>query len=110
MTERVRFYADEHIPPTVIEEIRRRGGDITTVKDAGLRGAADEVHFIHAVAARRAILTQDTDFLQLHASGRPHPGIIYATMHLSVSEIIAGVWQIHEQLTPAEMANRVKFL
>ena len=110
MADRVRFYADEHVSPAVTAGIRRRGGDIITVQEVGLRGAPDEAHFAHAVATGRTILTQDTDFLRFHAAGHAHPGIIYAAMHLPVGEIIRGVVLIRDLLTPEEMANHVEFL
>ena len=110
MAERVRFYADEHVAPAVIAGIRRRGGDIVTVQEAGLRGESDEKQLSYARSSGRVILTQDTDFLRLHNEGRHHSGIIYAPMRLPVGEIIRGLLLIHELLTPEEMTGHIEFL
>lgn len=110
VVERICLYADEHVPPAVTAGIRRRGGDIVTIQEVGLRGATDDAHLAYAVTTGRTILTQDTDFLRFHASGRPHPGIIYAAMHLPIGEIIRGVMLIQELLTPEDMANHIEFL
>ena len=87
MVERIRFYADEQVPQAVTAGIRRRGGDIVTVQEVGLRGEDDDTYLAYAVTTGRTILTQDTDFLQLHAAGHPHPGITYAAMPLPWSKL-----------------------
>ena len=110
MAEAIRFYADEHVKQAITAGVRRRGADIVTVQEVGLRGEDDEVHLAFAASTGRVILTQDTDFLRLHAAGNPHPGIVYAGSHLTVGEVIRGLMLIHDLLTPEEMANHVEFL
>jgi hypothetical protein len=110
MAERIRFYADEHVPAAIIAGVRRRGGDIVTVQEAGLRGADDESQLAYAVNTGRVILTQDADFLRLDAGGHAHLGIVYAGSHLSIGDIIRGLMLLHELFAPEEMANQVEFL
>ncbi|HZU13507.1 MAG TPA: DUF5615 family PIN-like protein [Chloroflexota bacterium] len=49
---------DEHVPSTVSEGLRRRGIDVLTAQEAGLRGAQDEDHLALAAREERTIVTQ----------------------------------------------------
>ena len=110
MPDPVRFYHDEHVPFAITLGVRRRGGDVQTVQEAGLRGATDDEQLAYAVATGRVVVTQDTDFLRLHATGRSHLGIIYASPQLSVGDIIRGLMLIQELLTAEEMVDHLEFL
>lgn len=80
------------------------------VAEAKLRGAPDESHLRKALAEGRVILKQDTDFLRLHAAGRPHAGILYASPKSPIGEIIRGVVLIVSMLDADEMKGHVEFL
>jgi predicted nuclease of predicted toxin-antitoxin system len=91
--------------------LRRRGIDVTTTPEAGLLGATDEQQIAHAMRDGRVIFTQDEDFVAMHASGAPHPGVIYRRPDVrSVGDLIRGltlVWEIYE---PDEIAGRIEYL
>ena len=106
----IRFYTDEHVGRAVIRGLRARGADVLTVSEAGLLGASDHSHLQRAHEERRVILTQDTDFLRLHAQGVAHAGIIYAPQATSVGDLIRGSMLIRQALTAEEMADHVEFL
>ena len=74
-----------------MQGLRERGVDIKTVGEAGLLSAPDTVHIQRARAERRVILTQDSDFLRLHAAGYPHCGIVYTPQGASIGETIHGL-------------------
>lgn len=69
-------------PPAVADELRRRGHDVEAVVEvADLRGQSDAEVFGAALAARRAVVTENArDFVPLAAeyaqAGRPHFGLI----------------------------------
>ena len=69
MAESIRYYADEHVAKAVVRGLRRRGIDVRTVAEAGLRGATDEEHLGLARSEGRVLFTQDDDFLPLDARG-----------------------------------------
>ncbi len=75
---RIRFHLDENIPLDVAIGLRRRGIDVTTTAEARLAGAADEIQLAFAASEGRVLVTQDHDFLKLHADGNTHAGIAYA--------------------------------
>ena len=110
MAPTIQFYTDEHVAKAVVQGLRQRGVDVQTVSEAGLRGASDQDHLSWAYQHQRVLLTQDTDFLRLHASGLPHAGIVYAPQGTSVSEMVRGLMLIHQILKPEEMAGHVEFL
>lgn len=75
MDERIRFYLNETAPRAVALGLRQPRVDVLTAQEAGMRGVPDEQQVAFAPRERRVIVTQDTDFLRMHAEGRPHPGI-----------------------------------
>lgn len=91
MADRIKFYLDEHVPKAVAEGLRRRGVDIVTVQEQGLQAAKDEQHLACATQEGRVMVTQDADFLQLHAAGLPHQGIVYAPQQTSISHMLCSL-------------------
>ena len=84
MSQKLRFYTDEHIANSVVKGLRLRGIDVLTTKEAGMLGANDEEHIALARKQRRVVFTQDDDFLRLHAQGCVHSDIVYAHQRTSL--------------------------
>ena len=102
---------DEHIPYQVVQGLLRRGIDVLTIQQLGLRSAEDEVILQMAEEQQRVIYTRDTDFLRHHAAGTPHPGIIYHhPLAHSFGSAIRVVALTCEVLSLDEIRNRVEFL
>ena len=59
------YHLDEHIPRAVADGLGRRGIDVSTTVEAGLRSATDEAHLAYARAQGRVMVTSDRDFLVL---------------------------------------------
>jgi len=106
----ISFYMDEHVPTAVSQGLRRRGADVLTAQEAGMRGSSDEEHLTLAASEGRTIFTQDADFLRLHASNRAHSGIVYAPQGTPVGAMLQALVLIHDVLRPQEMAGRVEFV
>ncbi len=73
----LRFHLDESVASAVAAGLRRRGIDVTTATDVGLRQADDEVHLQFAMRESRILVTHDADFLVLASRNTPHAGIAY---------------------------------
>jgi predicted nuclease of predicted toxin-antitoxin system len=102
---------DEHISSHLAAGLRRRKIDATTSTEVNLNGASDAAHLSFALSTGRVILTQDDDFLRLHAQGSPHAGILYCRQHtLTLGELLRRVISVHDLLSPEEMAGRIEFL
>ena len=106
----IRYYADEHVAKAVVIGLRLRGVDAVKVSETGLLGADDDVHLKFTLTQRRAIFTQDDDFLRLAARGHAHAGIVYAPQQTSVGHIIRGLTLIHHVLSAEEMMGKIEFL
>jgi predicted nuclease of predicted toxin-antitoxin system len=64
-----------------------------------------------AASSRRVLVTQDADFLRLHAEGVAHAGIAYCRQGaVPIGELLRFLVLIHDLLSPEEMAGRVEFL
>ena len=110
MAERIRLYTDEHVPRAVARGLRERGVDTLRVAEAEMLGASDEEHLAFALGEGRVLLTQDDDFLRLHASGVEHAGIVYARQPRAVGDLIHGLVLVVEVLDAEEMKGHVEFL
>lgn len=70
--------ADENIHPEVVAGLRKRGNDVRTAGDEGLLGSDDVVILRRAHAARRVVMTHDSDFGKLAIqAGEPYTGILF---------------------------------
>ena len=110
MGRKVRYYADEHVSRAVVRGLRARGVDVLTVSEASMLSARDACHMALALREGRVIVTQDDDFLRLHAAGEPHAGIVYAPRHIPIGDIIRGLTLIHQVLEAEEMTGHVEYL
>ena len=110
MSQKIRFYLDEHVSKTVVNGLRLRGIDVLRTQEADMLGASDEKHLGFATREARVIFTQDVDFLRLHAKGINHSGIVYTHQKTAVAAIIRGLILIYQVLEADEMKNRVEFL
>ena len=74
-------------------------------------GATDLAHIEFAASSGRVLVTQDDDFLRLHAKGVAHAGIAYCQQQsMSAGEILRRLILIHDLLSLEEMAGKVEFL
>ena len=111
MPRTIRFHLDENCPRALAAGLRRRGIDVTSTPEAGLLEVTDEVQTAHALSEGRVIFTQDEDFLAIHASGTPYPGIAYCKKDTrSIGEIIRGLILIWEVYEPNDIAGRIEYL
>jgi hypothetical protein len=101
---------DENMPAAVAEGLRRRGVDVLTVQEAGLRGASDESHVAYAQREGRVVVTQDVDFLRIHTRNIAHGGIVFAPQTMPIGAVISGLMLIHELLDHEELIGHVEFL
>jgi uncharacterized protein with PIN domain len=110
VTDRIKFYMDEHVAKSVTEGLRRRGVDVVTVQELGLQAAEDQQHLQRATQEGRVMVTQDTDFLRLHAAGVSHGGIVYAPQQTPVPHMLRALMLVHDVLTAEDMIQHVEFL
>ena len=110
MGKAIRFYTDEHVARAVVRGLRQRGVDVLTAAEVGLLGAKDTDHLALAKSQARVIITQDDDFLRLHAAGVEHAGIVCAAQGTRVSELIRSLMLVHDILEADDMDGHVEFV
>lgn len=101
---------DEHLPMPATRALRRRGIDVVRAQDVGLHPADDAVHLEYATRDGRVGMTQDADFLRLHAAGVHHAGIAYAPQQTPVGYLVRALTLLVDVLEPAEMVDHVEYL
>jgi len=107
----IRFYLDEHIAAGVALGLRRRNIEVTTAADAGMYGADDASQLAFAASSGRVLVTQDADFLRLHADGAAHAGIVYCRQGtVTLGAMLRRLVLISDLLSPEEIAGRVEFI
>jgi predicted nuclease of predicted toxin-antitoxin system len=84
--------------------------DVTTTFEAGLAAALDVEHLGYAFLAGRVMITQDTDFLRLHAEGAVHSGIAFLHQGEKTGYMLRMLVLLFELVTAEEMAGRLEFL
>lgn len=78
----MRLLLDEHFPPGVATELRRRGHDVMAVAERpDPRGSADAILWLATWREGRVLVTRDVrDFMRLvagdRAVARAHPGLV----------------------------------
>lgn len=86
----MRLVLDEHLSPTIAEELRQRGHDVVSVAEAALSGQGDAEVLTWAVSERRAVVTANyADFRTLHelrlSRGEVHFGIVFVPRRFSLA-------------------------
>ncbi len=106
--------ADAHVKSGIVDGLRRQGMDIVTAQELGQSLANDEYLLVLATQASRLMLTNDADFLRLHAqwmlSGRHHCGIVYWAQNMGIGVALRRIMQYVLSTAPQEAADKVHFL
>jgi hypothetical protein len=107
----IRFQLDEHLHNVIAIQLRRRGLDVLTAHEAGLRGATDSDHLRTALTNGRVFGTVDADFPALVASGIDHAGIAYFPGKArNVGEFVNALVLVHGVYSAEEMVGRIEYL
>lgn len=106
----IKIYTDEHVATAVVRGLRRRGIDAVSAGEAHMLGTSDPEHLEYAASQQRVVVTQDDDFIRLHAANHDHHGIAYAPQGTTIGEMINGVMFLYQYLDAADMLRRLEYL
>jgi predicted nuclease of predicted toxin-antitoxin system len=107
----VRYHFDEHMPGAVARALRGFHIEVETTREAGLMGASDEAHLVHAAAHARVTVTIDADYVDLHYAGQAHCGIVFFPRgRRPVGEMVESLRLVHAVFTAEEMVGRLEYL
>ena len=110
----IHLYFDEDVSVGIVENLRTRGFDVLSVRDAGARGKSDDEQMLYAVSQRRAVVTHNrVDFEKQHAkfleSGMKHYGVIVAKRRKD-AEVVAKLLALLDAVTAEEMQNQLSYI
>jgi predicted nuclease of predicted toxin-antitoxin system len=104
------LYFDEHMPEPIGQALVRRGIDVLTPQAANRRGYADPGQLAYATEHGRLMVTRDSDYLALHATGVAHAGILFAQSDAPIGILIETLLLAVQVLSAEEMRNGVVYL
>lgn len=88
--------------------------DLVTAQERGQRQTDDEILLASARSEGRLLLTNDADFLCIHASwmvaSRHHAGIVFRHQDMPVGEAVRRLHQYSLRTSAEAAADAVKFL
>jgi len=113
----IRLYIDEDaMSRALVQGLRARGADVTTVYEEGMTGQSDAAQLAYAAMQGRVIYTFNVgDFCHLHAeylaAGKTHAGIIVVyRQSYSVGEQMRRLLKIVETQSAEDRKNGLHFL
>ncbi|GAB4545852.1 MAG: hypothetical protein Fur002_20350 [Anaerolineales bacterium] len=110
----IHLYFDEDVSVGIVENLRTRGFDVLSVRDAGARGKSDDEQMLYAVSQRRAMVTHNrVDFEKQHRkyidSGMKHYGVIIAKRRKD-TEVVGKLLSLLDEITSEEMKNQLRYI
>jgi hypothetical protein len=102
--------ADEHIPAVLVEQIRKTGIDIVSVRELEIKGAPDRKILQTATKQGRAVLTLDKDFISALEQEYDHNGIIKFKKRYNIGDMLHDIQRVNATLTPDELENTIIYL
>ncbi len=111
MTEKIRFFFDQHIPGAVARGLRRRGVEVLTAQEAGRCGDTDLEQLEFAYENEYVVVSFDSDFLALAAGGVLHNGVAFCSAtKYTIGELIYALLLVSDVLDMSDMRNHIEFL
>jgi hypothetical protein len=111
----IRLYFDEDVSAGVVENLRQRGFDVQSARDADRLHLDDDAQLAFAVAGRRAFVSHNRcDFEARHqrylAESQAHYGIILAKRRASDLAVVARLLVLLNLVTSEEMINQLRYV
>jgi hypothetical protein len=110
----IHLYFDEDVSAGIVENLRTRGFDVLSARDAGALGKSDEEQMLYAVSLRRAVVTHNrVDFEKQHRRflerGMKHYGAIIAKRRKD-AEVVTKLLALLDAVTAEEMQNQLRYI
>lgn len=109
------IYADVHVPNPIIRGLRRRGVDILTAQEDGMRRAPDPELLQRARALTRMLFSQDEDLLveavRCQRAGEPFATLIFVRqLELSIGRCISDLEVLAKSANASDAEGQIIFL
>jgi len=107
----IRLYLDENLSPRIAEQLRRRGIDAVSARDLAALGKSDPDHLARAIDMDRVLVTSDSDFLAIAATGVQHPGIVFGVQEdHTIGDWVKSLEALCLVYSPGDMKEHVDYL
>ncbi len=111
----VRLYFDEDVSAGVVENLRQRGFDVVSARDANRLHLDDDAQLAFAVSEQRALVSHNRhDFELRHerylTEGKRHYGIIIAKRRARDSAVVTRLLGLLNSVTADEMSNQLRYV
>ena len=110
----IHLYFDEDVSAGIVENLRTRGFDVLSARDADTLGKSDDDQMLYAVSLHRAVVTHNrVDFEKQHTkfleSGMKHHGVIIARRRRD-AEVVSKLLALLDSVTAEEMQNQLRYI
>lgn len=110
----IHLYFDEDVSAGIVENLRTRGFDVLSARDAGALGRSDDEQMLYAVSQRRAVVTHNrVDFEKQHRKflegGMKHYGVIIVKRRRD-AEVVTHLLALLDAVTAEEMQNQLRYI
>jgi len=110
----IHLYFDEDVSVGIAENLRTRGFDVLSVRDAGALGRSDDEQMLYAVSQKRAMVTHNRlDFEKQHVkfleNGMQHYGVTVAKRRRD-TDMVAKLLELLDTVTAEEMKNQLRYI
>lgn len=111
MADRIGFYLDDGIDPTVAKTLRHYGIRVLSPSDSELRDRADLEQLLLACQKQLAIVTPDPALVRLARDQPSHFGLIYCDpCEPTPSKLIRRLILIYEVMSIDELMGKIEVL
>lgn len=107
--------ADEHVIGPLVEALRKRGVEVATALQLGLKSEDDSVLLARALADQRLLLTNDADFLGLASECHSRsevfaPILFWPQQQRPIGYLIGRIVSLASRESYADLCSQVFFL
>ncbi|MBI2331375.1 MAG: DUF5615 family PIN-like protein [Chloroflexi bacterium] len=111
----IHLYFDEDVSAGVVNNLRTRGFDVLSSRDADMQSKSDDEQMLYAASLQRAIVTHNrSDFEAQHLkflkNGMKHYGVIVAKRRPKDSDVVAKLLTLLDAVTAEEMEDQLRYI
>ena len=111
----IRLYFDEDVSASIVDNLRQRGFDVLSARDADRLRLDDNSQLAFAIAEGRAFVSHNRyDFEQLHqrylSEGQEHCGIIIVKRRPSDTAVVVKLLALLNEVTADDMIYQLRYI
>lgn len=109
----IHLYFDEDVLVRIVDNLRTRGFDVLSSRDADMSGRSDDQQMLQAVSLRAIVTHNRVDFEAQHnkfvENGLKHYGVIVAKRRKD-TEVVTKILALLDIVSADEMENRFRYI